>query len=172
MGLQSAAIAKGHSLQRQKHVLCIAKSNNWLELKSRNRLAIGEANAFFSQASNANYATAVKSNIIGNDFESTINQKIESIVQSLLEKMEKQILAFQEKLEQQTLALHEKIEQQTLALMKMFEKTVEIMLHNFFNMMNQTEANTKSPSRKKSAVKNFVNVSSTPMHLDAEGHYT
>ncbi|GBL95483.1 hypothetical protein AVEN_54094-1 [Araneus ventricosus] len=123
-------------------------------------------------ASNANYETAVKSNIINDDFESTVNQKIEFIVQCLLDKMEKQTLAFQEKMEQQTLAFHEKMEQQTLALIKMFEKTVEILLQNFFKMMHQAETNTKSPSRKKIAVKNFVNVSSTPMHLDAEGHHT
>ncbi|GBN02495.1 hypothetical protein AVEN_185895-1 [Araneus ventricosus] len=86
--------------------------------------------------------------------------------------MEKQTLAFQEKMEQQTLAFHEKLEQQILALMKMFEKSVETLLQNFFKLMNQVEINTKSPSRKKSAAKNLMNLSSTPLHLDAEGHNT
>ncbi|GBN81607.1 hypothetical protein AVEN_84446-1 [Araneus ventricosus] len=141
-----------------------------LELKSRNHLTTGEARRIFSRTSNTNYASAVKSNITGNDFENTVNQKVESIVQSLLEKMEHQTLAFQEQMQQRTLAFQEKMEQQTLALMKMFEKTVETLLQNF-KMMNQTETKSKSPSRKKRAVKNFVNFSSTPMHLDAEGPY-
>ncbi|GBM22409.1 hypothetical protein AVEN_221482-1 [Araneus ventricosus] len=143
-----------------------------LELKSRNHLTTGEARRIFSHASNATYATAVKSNMIRDDFESTVDQKIESIVQSLLEKMEKQTFAFQEKMDQQSLAFQEKMEQQTLALIKMFERTVETLLQNFFKMMNQAETHTKSPSRKKSAVKNFMNVSSTPIHLDAEVHHT
>ncbi|GBM17632.1 hypothetical protein AVEN_80917-1 [Araneus ventricosus] len=153
-------------------MLLYSKEQQMLELKSRNHLKIGEARRIFSHASNANYATAVKSNMIRDDFESTVDQKIESIVQSLLEKMVKQTLAFQEKMQQQTIAFHEKMEQQTFALMKMFEKTVETLLQNFFKMMNQAETNTKSPSRKKSDVKNFMNVSITPTHLDAEGHHT
>ncbi|GBO06056.1 hypothetical protein AVEN_10952-1 [Araneus ventricosus] len=97
-----------------------SKEQQMLELKSRNHLTTGEARRIFSHASNETYATAAKSNAIRDDFESTVDQKIESIVQSLLEKMEKQTLAFQEKMEQ-SLAFHEKMEQQTLALMKMFE---------------------------------------------------
>ncbi|GBM54408.1 hypothetical protein AVEN_83011-1 [Araneus ventricosus] len=110
-----------------------------LELKSRNHLKTGEARRIFSRTPNTNYASAVKSNIAGNDFESTVNQKIEYIVKSLLDKMEHQILAFQEQMQQQTLAFQEKMEHQTLALMSMFEKTVETLLQNFFKMMNQTE---------------------------------
>ncbi|GBL97967.1 hypothetical protein AVEN_126868-1 [Araneus ventricosus] len=105
-----------------------SKEQQMLELKSRNHLMTGEARRVFSHACNATYATAAKSNTICDDFESTVDQKIESIVQSLLKKMEKQTLAFQEKIEQQSLAFHEKMEQQTLALMKMFEKTVETLL--------------------------------------------
>ncbi|GBO13865.1 hypothetical protein AVEN_33857-1 [Araneus ventricosus] len=149
-----------------------SKEQQMLELKSRNHLTTGEARRSCSHASNTNYATVVKSNTSNVDFESTVNQKIESVVQSLLDKMEHQTLAFQEQMQQQTLEFQEKMEQQTLALMAMFEKTVETLLQNFFKMVNQTETKTKSPSRKKSAVKNFANFSSIPMHLDAEGHHT
>ncbi|GBL97418.1 hypothetical protein AVEN_170524-1 [Araneus ventricosus] len=48
-----------------------------LELKSRNHLTRREARRIFSHSSNANYATAVKSNTIRDDFESTVDQKIE-----------------------------------------------------------------------------------------------
>ncbi|GBO29441.1 hypothetical protein AVEN_213089-1 [Araneus ventricosus] len=73
-----------------------------LELKSQNHLTTGEARRIFSRTTNTNYASAVKSNIADNDFESTVNQKIESIVKSLLDKMEHQTLAFQEQMQQQT----------------------------------------------------------------------
>ncbi|GBM68024.1 hypothetical protein AVEN_75867-1 [Araneus ventricosus] len=111
-----------HSATSKACPMC-SKEQQMLKLKSRNHLTTEEVRRNFSHTSNANYATAVKSNMINNDFESTVNQKIESIVQPLLDKME----------------------QQTLALMKMFEKTVETLLQNFFKMMHQAETNTKSP---------------------------
>ncbi|GBN77338.1 hypothetical protein AVEN_162920-1 [Araneus ventricosus] len=84
------------------------KEQKILELKSRNHLTAGEARRIFSRTTNTNYASAVKSNIADNDFESTVNQKIESIVKSLLDKMEHHTLAFQEQMQQQTLAFQEK----------------------------------------------------------------
>ncbi|GBL77447.1 hypothetical protein AVEN_41839-1 [Araneus ventricosus] len=77
-----------------------SKEQQMLELKSRKHLTTGEARCIFSHASNATYATAVKSNMIRDDFESIVDQKIESILQSLLQKMQKQTLTFQEKMEQ------------------------------------------------------------------------
>ncbi|GBN45038.1 hypothetical protein AVEN_204901-1 [Araneus ventricosus] len=97
-----------------------------LELKSRNHLTTGEARRIFSHSSNANYATAVKSNMINDDFEPTVNQKIRVHCLISLRLSGETNLAFEEKMKQRTLAFHEKMEQQTL--MKMFEKIVDTLL--------------------------------------------
>ncbi|GBM09200.1 hypothetical protein AVEN_226706-1 [Araneus ventricosus] len=74
-GLAKCSNCQGPHSATSKTCPMYSKEQQKLELKFRNHLTTGEARRIFSHASNATYATTVKSNTIRDDFESTVDQK-------------------------------------------------------------------------------------------------
>ncbi|GIY20641.1 uncharacterized protein CDAR_555131 [Caerostris darwini] len=58
-----------------------------LEFKCRNHLTIGEARRLYAQSSKTNYSDAAKINTTAPNNEEIVNQRVESIVQSITIKM-------------------------------------------------------------------------------------
>ncbi|XP_055938250.1 uncharacterized protein LOC129968418 [Argiope bruennichi] len=127
-----------------------AKEQQILYLKCRNHLTTGESRRILKASSNTNYATVTRSNTVPIDFEKSLNDKMESIIQNINKKME----------------------QHFNAQLEIFQKTVESMVQQLIHVIDKGDK-IKSPSRKKKALlnasKNFASSTSQPMQWDAGG---
>ncbi|GBN85000.1 hypothetical protein AVEN_185253-1 [Araneus ventricosus] len=80
--------------------------------------------------------------------------------------METMVLKMNEKIESIVQTINAKMEQQANMLVGMFERLVESVLQNL-TAINKLGGDTISPSRKKKTVDNLRKASGIPMQLDA-----
>ncbi|GIX71961.1 hypothetical protein CDAR_439481 [Caerostris darwini] len=109
--------------QLQKFAPVIHLNKKILDFKCRNHLTIGEARRLYTQSSKTNYSDAAKINTTAPNIEEIVNQRVESIVQSITIK----------------------VEQQTTLLIEVFQKTIETLLQCLVTVFHQTDLK-KSPN--------------------------
>ncbi|GIY37928.1 hypothetical protein CEXT_149971 [Caerostris extrusa] len=116
-----------------------------LDFKCRNHLTIGEARRLYTQSSKTHYSDAAKINTTAPNIEEIVNQRVESIVQTITTKME----------------------QQTTLLIEIFQKTIENLVQYLVSVFHQTDLKI-SPNRKRQMI-NIVPPTNNPMQWDAGG---
>ncbi|GIY05441.1 hypothetical protein CEXT_278541 [Caerostris extrusa] len=108
-------------LQKSAHVIHLNKK--YSSSKYKNHLTIGEARRLYAQSSKTNYSDAAKMNTTVPNIQEIVNQRVESIVQSITIK----------------------IEQQTTILIEIFQKTIENIVQHLITVFNQNDLK-KSPT--------------------------